>query len=253
MTPGCIPCPIPSPTTSIIEKNDEDLQQTSTQSLCIALTNYFAEKNNIEALWMRSDNKKTYQITFYVEFGLVSDRILQDLVKLGIGKRNHTKVFVLPTAIILEGRNNEKNESVSTLSSLDDTTNNELISPNGENKINDITLTRKIRKRINESNFKKSVRARLMVHQVVASIRASTALSFDFVLLICLASMLAALGLLENSTVIIVASMLVSPLMNPILGIVFGLSVREHSLWRRGFRNELIGLIICITCGFILG
>ena len=124
---------------------------------------------------------------------------------------------------------------------------------NVENKINDITLTRKIRNRINESNFKKSVRARLMVHQVVASIRASTALSFDFVLLICLASMLAAFGLLENSTVIIVASMLVSPLMNPILGIVFGLSVREHSLWKRGFRNELIGLIICITCGFILG
>jgi hypothetical protein len=249
MTPAYIPCPIPSPTTSIIEKNNEDFQQTSTKSLCIALTNYFAEKNNIEALWMRSDNKKTYQITFYVEFGLVSDRILQDLVKLGIGKRNHTKVFVLPTAIILEGQN----ESVSTLSLLDDTTNNELLSTNVENKINDITLTRKIRKRINESNFKKSVRARLMVHQVVASIRASTALSFDFVLLICLASMLAAFGLLENSTVIIVASMLVSPLMNPILGIVFGLSVREHSLWRRGFRNELIGLIICITCGFILG
>ena len=182
MTPACIPCPIPSPTTSIIEKNDEDLQHTSTESLCIALTNYFAEKNNIEALWMRSDNKKTYQITFYVEFGLVSDRILQDLVKLGIGKRNQTKIFVLPTAIILEGGNTEKNESVSTLSSLDDTTNNELITTNGENKINDITLTRKIRKRINESNFKKSVRARLMVHQVVASIRSSTELSFYFVL-----------------------------------------------------------------------
>jgi ABC-type glycerol-3-phosphate transport system permease component len=194
-------------------------------------------------------------VTFYVEFGFTSDRILQDLVKLGIGRRNDTKILVLPTVIILEGQINDKNESASTLSLIDDVnrlTTTELLPMNVENN-NDLTLSRKIRKRINESNFKKSVRARLMVHQVVGSIRASTALSFDFVLLICLASMLAAFGLLENSTVIIVASMLVSPLMNPILGIVFGLSVREHSLWRRGLRNELIGLIICMTCGFILG
>ncbi len=153
----------------------------------------------------------------------------------------------MPTTIILEG---ETNESPSRVSFTEDIPNNEILSTNIDN---DLTLSSKIRKRINESNFKKSVRARLMVHQVVASIRAATTLTFDFVLLICLASMLAAFGLLENSTVIIVASMLVSPLMNPILGIVFGLSVREHSLWRRGLRNELIGLIICITCGFILG
>jgi hypothetical protein len=202
---------------------------------------------------MISANKKTYQVTFDVEFGLVSDRILQDLVKLGIGSKIDTKVTVLPTAIILEGQMDEKNESVSTLSVTDDGSKNELIENNLDPTSNDLPSSRKIRKGIEKSNFKKSVRARLMVHQVVASIRAGTALSFDYVLLICLASMLAAFGLLENSSVIIVASMLVSPLMNPILGIVFGMSVREHSLWRRGFKNELIGLIICIGCGFILG
>jgi hypothetical protein len=202
---------------------------------------------------MISANKKTYQVTFDVEFGLVSDRILQDLVKLGIGSKIDTKVTVLPTAIILEGQMDEKNESISALSVTDDGSKNELIENNLDPTSNDLPSSRKIRKGIEKSNFKKSVRARLMVHQVVASIRAGTALSFDYVLLICLASMLAAFGLLENSSVIIVASMLVSPLMNPILGIVFGMSVREHSLWRRGFKNELIGLIICIGCGFILG
>jgi hypothetical protein len=234
------------------EHEHEHSQEPSTKSLCVALKNYFSGKNHIEAVWMISDNKKTYQVTFYVEFGLVSDRILQDLVKLGIGKQKDTKIFVLPTTIIVEGQIDNNKESILTLSSTEDTLNNlesdiNVITPN------DLTLARKIRNKINGSNFKKSVRARLMVHQVVASIRASTALSFDFVLLICLASMLAAFGLLENSSVIIVASMLVSPLMNPILGVVFGLSVREHSLWRRGLRNELIGLIICITCGFIIG
>ncbi|CAF1467980.1 unnamed protein product [Rotaria sp. Silwood1] len=37
------------------------------------------------------------------------------------------------------------------------------------------------------------------------------------------------------------------------MGIVFGLSVREHSLWRRGIQNELIGLALCVLWGFIIG
>ena len=216
---------------SIIEKRHE---HTSTKSLCTLLTNYLAKKNDIEAVWMTTDDKKTCQVTFYVEFGVVSDRTLQDLVKLGIGTSTNTKVFVLPTTLIMEGRN----QVMPALSSSEDAIADEPLPINDKNEI---------------SNFKRSIRARLMVHQVVASIRAATTLSFDFLLLLCLASMLAAFGLLENSAVIIVASMLVSPLMNPILGIVFGLSVREHSLWRQGLRNALIGLFICISCGFIIG
>lgn len=228
---------------SIIEKRHKQ----STKSLCTLLTNYLAKNDCLDAVWMTTDDKKICQVTFYAEFGVVSDRILQDLMKLGLGRSSNTKIFVLPTTLILEGQNdNNKQESLLEVSSSEDLTNNET---------NDVNFKSKIRKRkrFSESSFKRSIRARLMVHQVVASIRAATTLSFDFVLLICLASMLAAFGLLENSTVILVASMLVSPLMNPILGIVFGLSVREHSLWRQGLRNELIGLIICITCGFVIG
>ena len=239
------------------EATNEGESVTPTTSLCVALSNYLAKKTDIEPMWMVSENKKTYQITFYIEFGLASDRMLQDLLKLGIGRRSDTKVFVLPTTVILEGRQKGKTNEQATPALIanhqDQFLLNDIIPTTADLNSDQLTLAHKIRKRINESNFKKSVRARLMVHQVVASIRASTALSFDFVLMICLASMLAAFGLLENSTVVIVASMLVSPMMNPILGIVFGLSIREHSLWRRGLRNELIGLLICLVCGFLLG
>jgi hypothetical protein len=266
MAPAAIPLLIPPANIPFNGKNSEhDLslshEQPYSMSICVILRNYLAEKSEVEALWMLSDNKKKFQITFYVEFGYASDHMLQDLAELSIGEIHDTKIFVLPTTLVLTGRNNEENRSLSS-SDLTENINN-----NSDNKSlpikeegdindspsNDLTLSRKIRKRINESDFKKSVRARLMVHQVAASIKASSAISFDFVLLICLASMLAALGLLENSTVIIVASMLVSPLMNPILGIVFGLSVRDHPLWRRGLKNEILGLIICISCGFFMG
>lgn len=229
--------------------NDVETNFRSSKSLCVNLTNYLSKLNNIDAIWTLVQKKNLYQVTFYVEFGLISDRILQDLVQIGLGKRNETKISVLPTTIYLQGRIRENHEEISFVSSAESLNR----SSSNELTFDDLTFSRKLRKRLNESNFKKSVRARLMVHQVVANIRASTELSFDFVVLICLASMLAAFGLLESSTVVIVASMLVSPLMNPILGMVFGLSIREHSLWKRGLRNELIGLFICLSCGFLIG
>ncbi|UJR25144.1 hypothetical protein I4U23_006503 [Adineta vaga] len=269
MVPAAIPLAIQPTLTSLVERKSEHdisltLQRTFPIAICPLLKNYLAERNEFDPVWILSENKKTFQITFYVEFGFVSDRILHDLAKLGIGKRHGTKIFVLPTTVIFKGHddhenNNDRNDShSSSLNSIEDAhhtlADKSSLNKNEDNiTSNDNILSRKVPKRIRKSNFKKSVRARLMVHQVVASIRASSAITFDFLLLICLASMLAAFGLLENSTVIIVASMLVSPLMNPILGIVFGLSVRDNSLWQRGLRNEIIGLIVCITCGFLLG
>ena len=60
-------------------------------------------------------------------------------------------------------------------------------------------------------------------------------------------------GLVENSSVVLVASMLVSPLMGPILAIVFGTAVRNKKLVRIGLKRELYSLLICIVCGFIFG
>ncbi|CAF3234043.1 unnamed protein product, partial [Rotaria socialis] len=142
------------------ENDNEYSQETWKKSLCFTLKNYFAGKSNIEAIWILSEDKKTYQITFYVEFGIASDHILQDLVKFGIGTSNHTKVFVLPTTFILGGQLNIKNESISTLALTENFNTSELLTNTVNNKINDrtssdLTLSGKIRKRINESNFKK--------------------------------------------------------------------------------------------------
>ncbi|CAF1563468.1 unnamed protein product, partial [Didymodactylos carnosus] len=217
------------------------------RSLCSSLKSYLENMAGIEPIWMISDDKKTYQITFFAEFGIVSDHLLQELRRIGIGVRSGTRIFILPISCVV---------GVESQLNTEEKADDNLVQNGGDS--NDmsqetLTLRKKLKNKINESDFKKSVRARLMVHQVVAAIRVSTALTFDFVILLILASMLAAFGLLENSTVIIVASMLVSPLMNPILGVVFGLSVREHSLWKCGLRNEVIGLLICLSCGFLLG
>lgn len=65
------------------------------------------------------------------------------------------------------------------------------------------------------NRFIGSVRARMNVAKTVEAVKSDAALSFDFVILIIVASILASFGLVENSTLFLAASMLISPLMHP--------------------------------------
>lgn len=58
-----------------------------------------------------------------------------------------------------------------------------------------------------------SVRARLNVAQIVHAVKHDATITFDFVMLLTIAAVLAAFGLVENSTVFLASSMLISPLM----------------------------------------
>ncbi|CAF4072794.1 unnamed protein product [Adineta steineri] len=237
-----------------IDQQEEKHQQEtndSLQSLSARLKVYLAKNINEEPMWLPSTDQKTVQVTFHAEFGVTSDRILRDLYELDIGNRSGSQVCVIP-AMVLVGSRNKVSDITLTTNTTDQIGDMKQLG-HSQSIVSETTMKKSIWKTFSESDFKKSVRARLMVHQVIAGIRAASALSFDFVVLLSLASMLAAVGLLESSSVILVASMLVSPLMNPIMGIVFGVSVHETSLWRQSIRNEVIGLVLCILWGFIIG
>jgi uncharacterized membrane protein len=67
------------------------------------------------------------------------------------------------------------------------------------------------------------------------------------------ASFIAAGGLATNTTVFIVASMLVSPIMGPILGMVFGYRVADWQLFKIGFINEIKMAICAFVVGIVYG
>lgn len=81
----------------------------------------------------------------------------------------------------------------------------------------------------------------------------SSRLTFDYVTLLLAAAAIAAAGLVQDSSVTVVASMLLSPLMAPILAITFGLAVGDRGLTRRGMRNELVGVLLCLAVGGAVG
>ena len=93
----------------------------------------------------------------------------------------------------------------------------------------------------------------MTVAVVIKRIRSATLFTFDYATYLFLASIVALLGLLENSSVVIVASMLISPIMGPILASIFGCITADKDLRNKGIKHGLISLILCVFIGFVFG
>lgn len=78
-------------------------------------------------------------------------------------------------------------------------------------------------------------------------------MDFDYVALLSIASIIAGIGLATNNTVAIVASMLVSPIMGPVMACTFGTIVHKWSLVQLGAVSELLSLLLCCVIGFFIG
>ena len=61
----------------------------------------------------------------------------------------------------------------------------------------------------------------ILVQEMINLITDGATCSFDYLLLLLSAGIIAAIGLACNNSVVVIASMLVSPLMGPILGVAF--------------------------------
>ncbi|XP_052080018.1 uncharacterized protein LOC127718108 isoform X2 [Mytilus californianus] len=186
-----------------------------------ALLDNFGIENYVVS---KTASGKFYQILFIDEGGEQCEMILNKLVDQGIGKMDNTSVGIYPSSIFKGAvtDNNDESDCDSEGS-------------------------------LYEGEFRKSIKARLLVSQVVTAVQSNAEFKFDYLMLIITASIIAALGLIESSSVILVASMLVSPLMGPILAGTFGFVIKNDSLRNLGIFSEIKGLLICVLCGFIVG
>jgi uncharacterized hydrophobic protein (TIGR00271 family) len=85
------------------------------------------------------------------------------------------------------------------------------------------------------------------------SIEDSVNFSFNYNVLLLVASILAGLGLVANSITTIIASRLVSPIMGPCIGLGYGTIIWNWALVRKSLRNECISLLFCIAMGMVIG
>ncbi|CAH8649844.1 unnamed protein product [Heterobilharzia americana] len=79
--------------------------------------------------------------------------------------------------------------------------------------------------------------------------------SFDmnYLCFLLCAAIVANIALVTNSAGVVFASMLLSPLMDPIMCILFGLNLRDRNMTTKGIRNTSVSLIICVLIGLTFG
>lgn len=76
--------------------------------------------------------------------------------------------------------------------------------------------------------------------------------SFNYNVLLLVSGVIAGLGLVSNNSTSIIASMLVSPLMGPVVGLAYGTTIRDAKLVKKSLRNEIISLVVCILIGAVI-
>lgn len=75
----------------------------------------------------------------------------------------------------------------------------------------------------------------------------------DFILLILLATVIAGLGLIADSTAVVVGAMLVAPLMTPIVGAGLAVVQGNRHLVQVALRSIGIGFLLALAVGYLLG
>ncbi|MCM8529060.1 MAG: TIGR00341 family protein, partial [Lentisphaeraceae bacterium] len=77
--------------------------------------------------------------------------------------------------------------------------------------------------------------------------------NFDFISLICLSTAIAALGLISNSTAVVIGAMLVAPLMVPILAAGLAIIQGNMPLVINSAKSIILGFLSALLIGFLVG
>ncbi|MEM3465527.1 MAG: TIGR00341 family protein [Candidatus Jordarchaeales archaeon] len=88
--------------------------------------------------------------------------------------------------------------------------------------------------------------------EILSVIERSGKLSGNYLVLILLSAILAALGLLANNVIVVIGSTLVSPLMGPITTTAIGTVMSDRQLFKDGVKAELVGIGLSVLIGFLL-
>ncbi|KAG8187350.1 hypothetical protein JTE90_011712 [Oedothorax gibbosus] len=240
-----------------LNKTDETEVKTKVpEPLEKVLKKSLEELRILDSLWVLDKDEKFYQVTFTCNAGLPCDLILTSLATNGIGMCRGSSLMVLPCTVWLQ------EEDESTQGSQENEQKLQLLTEEDGKSESDSSTLSKTKSEVKKAfrNFKdmqkkflQTVTARLTVAQVVDGVRAGAEPTFDFIMFVLIASMVSALGLLENSSVVIVASMLISPIMGPIMAGTFGAVIRDRSLRNLGIKTEIFGLLLCVFIGFTFG
>lgn len=90
----------------------------------------------------------------------------------------------------------------------------------------------------------------LIVHQDISD---GSEPAFRFYIMVVVSTLIAAFGLVSDSTAVVIGAMLVAPLMTPIFGISLALVRGETKLLGHALRAEIMGVLAALSMSYFLG
>ncbi|XP_074035150.1 uncharacterized protein isoform X1 [Leptinotarsa decemlineata] len=207
----------------------DETKRKGSQSMQMALQTILIEMNITNSTWCGREQDNYQLVIFPIDSSDRCDEILEVLKENGIGQRFNSVVSVIPCSIQYHANQDfefKQDEDI-------DIDNSE--------------------RTTGWHRFITSIRARLTVAQVVENVKMHASLTFDFIFLILISTTMCAIGLVENSNVYLLSSMVICPMMGPVMAGTFGSVIQHRGLLKIGVRNEIIGMGIATLVGFCYG
>ncbi|MHA1314183.1 MAG: DUF389 domain-containing protein [Candidatus Helarchaeota archaeon] len=97
------------------------------------------------------------------------------------------------------------------------------------------------------------VTTKTAIEEIYNEIMRNARISINFIVFNLLAAIVAGLGIITNNLVTIVASMILSTFMGPMLGYSYGYVIKDKDLRKESSRAQIIGFLMCWITGLVIG
>ncbi|MCM8854901.1 MAG: TIGR00341 family protein [Candidatus Thiodiazotropha sp.] len=86
-----------------------------------------------------------------------------------------------------------------------------------------------------------------------ASVEKNTRLDSNFIFLVILSTVVAAIGLVKNNVAVVIGAMVIAPLLGPNLAFGLGTALGDVHLMQKSLKSLLTGIIIAIALSYLIG
>lgn len=100
---------------------------------------------------------------------------------------------------------------------------------------------------------KKSTSSKQTREELYERIEKEAHLDSNFILLVCLSTIVASIGLIEDNVAVIVGAMVIAPLLGPNISLAFATSLGDSELMWRSLKTNLAGLSLALVLAIAIG
>ena len=109
----------------------------------------------------------------------------------------------------------------------------------------------RVEEKVNEEEKTSSItRSREELYQ---NIESGTNLNRNFVMMVIMSTIVAAIGLLEDNVAVVIGAMVIAPLLGPNIALAFATTLGDSKLLWSAFKANITGLLIALTLSAFIG